>query len=293
MEKKTLILLILICIILASGCVGKTDNVTKYVCPDGSRVKNPSLCPKLTTTTVKSLENASGLQKDIDDGKSIMGFWPHPDDEVYSPGIIAMAGDKGNPIWIVHLISVDEAPEQAQEARLQAITWMTDKYLKNGGYINLEMQRGEEFPRQTRCMVRWEWSYGTIKEKFRLLIEEKRPDILYTFTPNGFCDMCEHGLMADILIDLQDELSYKPQLLFFVNMDQGPRRETNCSEYKIYPPNEVLDLNVYSETLGMTYWDAKVEFWQKYAPSVPPLNYALETYLDINDRKEYFMKVAS
>jgi len=44
--------LILMGIILFSGCIGTQQ--TKYVCPDGSSVLDPSDCPKSTTTSTRS-----------------------------------------------------------------------------------------------------------------------------------------------------------------------------------------------------------------------------------------------
>lgn len=228
------------------------------------------------------------LLKDIEEGKSIMGFWPHPDDEVYTPGILTMAGDKGNKIWIVSLVSIEYVPEKAKEARYQAIDWLEDKYLEE--YIDLNMARGPKFKNNWHS---WQWDLETIKSKYKKIIEEKRPGILLTFTPYGSCDLIEHGIISDIVTEIWSELNYepKPKIYWFINTNQGPRNEV-CLENELYPPTDVLDLNVYSETLGKTYWEAKIELWQKYAPSVPPLNnFLTPDSFEKDDKKEYFFKV--
>ena len=54
--KKLLIVLVLACIIVVSGCItGQTTaKEREYVCSDGSIVSDPSYCPKITTTTIKA-----------------------------------------------------------------------------------------------------------------------------------------------------------------------------------------------------------------------------------------------
>ena len=61
--SKFLILILLIAVMFIGGCIEDTSNQgrgTKYVCPDGSIVSDPSLCnieetttTKMTTTTTK------------------------------------------------------------------------------------------------------------------------------------------------------------------------------------------------------------------------------------------------
>ena len=234
--------------------------------------------------------NICEFERDINSGMSIMGLWPHPDDEVYTPGIFPLAASKGNTCWVVHLVGLDYIPEQAQEPRRQAIQWFRETYLwPNGGdCINLNMPRGEG-----GGWHGWYWSNETIKAAYKAQIEEKQPDILLTFTPYGACDKIEHGLISDMVTEIWHELTYepKPKIFWFINTDQGPRPET-CEEHKRYPPDNVLDLDVYSDTLGMTYWEAKVEFWWKYAPSIGALDAWLKTpgELEGNDRKEYYMR---
>ncbi len=225
------------------------------------------------------------LEKDINNGMSIMMIEPHPDDEVYTPGIFMIAGNKGNKCWVVALISVDHIPEQAREARRQAISWFEEKYLEE--YINLGMARGI-----AGKWHGWEWDFETIKAKYKEVIEEKQPDILLTFSPYGSCDLPEHYEISNIITNIWDELTYepKPKIYWFINTDQGPRVE-ECNEDEHYPPTDVLNLDTYSDKLGMTYWEAKIEIWQKYAPSVPPLYNILDPdFLEKNDKKEYFVR---
>lgn len=231
----------------------------------------------------------SELEEDINNGLSIMGIWPHPDDEVYTPGIFVYAADKGNTCWIVHLISLDSVPIHAQESRFEAIHWLKETYLwPNGGdCINLNMSRDKE----SGGWHTWTWSNETIKAKYKAIIEEKKPDILLTFSPYGSCDLAEHSLISDIVTDIWDELEYKPKIYWFINTDQGPRTDP-CGEHEIYTPTDILDLDIYSENLGMTYWEAKVGFLEEYRSSVGGLNrwMNIEGNLESNDRQEYFVR---
>ena len=236
----------------------------------------------------------SELERDINNGMSIMGIWPHPDDEIYTPGIFIIAGSKGNKCWVVTLISIDSIPKNAQEPRQIANAWFEDTYLEE--YINLGM---------TRVPGGWHgynWSNETIKARYKAEIEEKRPDILLTFTPYGFWNATEHGVTSDMITDIWDELNYepKPKIYWFINTNQGPRWEI-CNEHELYPPTDVLDLDVYSEELATTYWEAKVDFWENYVPSMDALGNWM-TYgcgnppcdntilIENNDRKEYFVR---
>jgi hypothetical protein len=74
-------------------------------------------------------------------------------------------------------------------------------------------------------------------------------------------------------------------------MDQGPRIKGPFYEYELYPPTQVIDMDKYSDELGITYWDAKVEVWETYAPSLHPLQEFLDSELfKTNDRHEYFVR---
>ena len=192
---------------------------------------------------------------------------------------------------------MDYLPEQAKEPRQQAIQWFKETYLwPNGGdLINLDMPRGQDPPPPSNAGWHgWHWTMDEIKAAFKEQIEEKQPDILLTFTPYGACDLPEHGEISEMITEIWNELTYepKPMIYWFINTDQGPRLEDDCNEDELYPPTDILDLDVYSDALGMTYWDAKKEFWEQYAPSVGALNNWLNTpgNLDSNDKKEYFMR---
>jgi len=227
----------------------------------------------------------------IDAGDSIMGLWPHPDDECFIPGIFTVAGgDRENPCWVVVLISLDSPPyiynPEKTALRRQAIAWFEETYLEE--YINLNM---------TRVNGRWEWTMDEIKAAYKAVIEEKQPDILLTFTRFGFNGGVQHVLISDIVTEIWHELTYepKPKIYWFINMDQGPMMLAHGElfEYVTYPPTSVLDLDVYSSVLGKTYWEAKVEIWEQYAPSIGVLNTWMNIpgNLENNDRHEYFMRV--
>jgi len=234
--------------------------------------------------------NHCELERDINSGMSIMGLWPHPDDECFVPGIFILAGSKGNKCWVVTLISLDSYPytPESRELRQQANDWFEDTYLEE--YINLNMVRAAPSP---DLWHGYPWSNETIKARYITEIEAKQPDILLTFTPYGFSGGLEHTLLSEMITEIWDELTYepKPKIYWFINTDQGPRSEEN-NEHELYPPTNILDLDVYSDTLGMTYWEAKVEFWEQYAPSLGALDTWMNTpgNLEGNDRKEYFMR---
>jgi hypothetical protein len=266
------------------------------------------------------------LERDINSGKSIMGIWPHPDDECYTPGILAYAGGhRGNDVWVCTLIDIwTSIPyidnPQLQQDRFAAQMWLQDKYLVGDasenpvppydqyydGYIDMGMRRVEGGPQHWHG---WEWTYpdnGTgdyvfegynfdkVYQEFKYYIDLYKPDILLTFTPYGFCENCvEHYLIRQIITDIWNETIWepKPKIYWFVNTNQGPRHEV-FEEYLEYPPTDILDLDVYSEELGMTIWEAKVVFWEHYAPSVGSLDTWMNTpgNLGNNDKKEYFIR---
>jgi hypothetical protein len=64
-------------------------------------------------------------------------------------------------------------------------------------------------------------------------------------------------------------------------------------EKSLYHPTDIINLNVYSNELGKTFWDAKLEVWRHYSSSIPDLARLLvdTKFLQNNDEKEYFRKV--
>ena len=183
--------------------------------------------------------NTCELEKDIYSGKSIMGLWPHPDDEVYTPGIFPFAKDKGCKIWVVTLVSLESIPEKAKESRLQAIEWFEEQYLEE--YINLGMRKNPE----SGGWHGWTWSYEEIKAQYKAQIEEKQPDILLTFSPYGFGDLVEHARISNMISEIWEELTYepKPKIYWFINTNQGPRLDKH-NESELYPPTDILDLSL-------------------------------------------------
>lgn len=237
------------------------------------------------------------LLKDIEKGKSIMWLEPHPDDEVYSPGLFAVARDKGNQVWVVTLVEIASIPTIAQIPRQEAINWFEEKYLKPGGgeYINLGMKRGSLYPPPCSQIHGYCWTYEELKAAYKKQIEEKRPDMLVTFSPFGYMGGYEHAEISKIAIEVWNELDWetKPKIYWFINTNQGPRVDA-YNENELYPPTDVLELDVHSDVLNMTYWEAKIEIWQKYSISVPPLkNFLTPEFIESgNDKKEYFFEVS-
>lgn len=270
-----------------TGICGQTTGSQGICSPCGNGVcdsyENDDNCPE------DCEYSEVGLLKDIEDGKSIMGIWPHPDDECLTPGIFAVAASKGNKCWIVTLIGMSSPPysenPEIRQARIDAIDWFKEQYLEE--YIMFDMLR-----EPGTGWHGWTWSFEEIKAYYKAEIEEKKPDILLTFTPHGYMDNTEgeHAWISNMVTEIREELDYNPKIYWFINTDQGPRSDGPFDEDEKYPPTDVINLDVYSDTVGMTYWEAKLEFWEHYSPSVGALNRWMETpgNLENNDRKEYF-----
>lgn len=239
------------------------------------------------------------LLKLINQNKSIMYIEPHPDDEVYSPGVLIIAGSKNNNCWIVSLIGMNSPPYNENITlrikRLQAIKYLEDNYLQE--YIMLNMPR---IPNNSSYWHGWSWTYknidGTwnfskIKNRFRDIILDKQPDIIITFTPKGYMNKTEgeHSRISNIVTNIIIEENLDTRVFWFINIDQGPRMDGPYYEYNYYPPTSVLNLNVFSQELNKTYWIAKVILWNRYSQSVNALlHYMQSNMFPLNDRKEYY-----
>jgi hypothetical protein len=256
----------------------------------------------LIASTKEEEGNIKGnLYSFIEKGESIMGFWPHPDDENYIPGLFAVAKDHGCNVWVSCVVDpensyplVEPGNERTLQNRMKAIQWLKDTFLAEGDdsytywYARPKQGTGKPLPPDDE-----------IKQKYKDRILEKRPDILVTFTPFGYVESGQdgegqHGTISAIVSEIWEELplDYKPKIYWFVNMDQGPRQvPPYYEEYKLFPPTFNLNLDVKCTNLEWeTYWDAKVEFWEQYEPSINPQSWILDN-LDINDKKEYFVRV--
>lgn len=218
------------------------------------------------------------LMRLINNGASIMGFQPHPDDcEAFTPGIfIISGGDRENECWIVSAIPVDQIPPDQQEERAAAIAWFEENYLEEYIFLN------------GRPLI-----YEEVKSQLIDVIEAKQPDILLTFTPFGWYGHREHITISNIITDLWDELSYAPKVYWFVAAGQGPSVPSGPYDMReTYPPTDILNSDIYSEALAKTFWEAKLEVYEHYRSSVP----GIDTYLNDeeavanNDRKEYFRR---
>ena len=210
-----------------------------------------------------------------------MWIGPHPDDEMFMAGTIALAsGDRGNKCYVLCVVSVDNInPDLNITKRKEAIAWFTKTYLTE--YIDLNYSRPPDF--------NWE----NISTQIYNTVEAIKPDVIVTFTPYGYDNNPDHVTLSKSVTDIYDQLSYKPKIYYIINMDQDLPPNSQNYEYKKYPPTDVINLNVHSTKLGKTFWDAKLEIWGHYAQSIPDLQKLLNDYkrLQNNDEKEYFMKV--
>jgi LmbE family N-acetylglucosaminyl deacetylase len=219
------------------------------------------------------------LLEDIENGKSIMMIEAHPNDEAYTAGIFAISGGHwGNKMWIVCVGSVENVPpENNRTARRETIAWFEDKYLEE--YINFEYMK--PFPFES----------DELRQNILDEIEEKKPDIILTFTPYGWRLVPEHINVTGLVTDIYDDLSYEPKVYWFLNAKQGPTFGDHY-ELDMYPPTDIIDLDIYSDVLNMTYWDAKVEVWDSHGNSQPGIDEFLYSQLFLeNDKKEYFRRV--
>lgn len=221
------------------------------------------------------------LRKDIESGKSIMFVCPHPDDEVFIAGTIALVGgDKGIFCYICCLGSLDNVRRENVDipSRIKAIRWLDKTYLKD--YLFLDNNFKVITPKIANEM----------KKQVAYIIEQKKPDIIITFSPSGYDGNKNRSITSRVVTDIYHLLSYQPKLYFVINFDQ--ELSFKAREYRKYPPTDIIDLNTYSEKLGKTLWIAKLEIWDRYSDSVPVIMnvMARKARLENNDHKEYFMK---
>jgi LmbE family N-acetylglucosaminyl deacetylase len=272
MNKKSLIFSMIIMILFLSGCL----------------TPSPS--------------NEGALQKEIDKGKSIMFIDPHPDDgELFMSGTFALASSRGNACYIVCVGSIENVPPAFNRtARRESIHWFNETYLKEYVILgnlyhsnNQPTTEEEETGNKSKSqLVDNQTFINNIKLQLVEVINEKKPDIIVTFTPYGYYGHPEHIAVSKIVTDIYSQLSYKPKIYYVINMDQDLVAKKHY-EYEKYTPTDVINLQNYSTKLGKTFWDAKLEVWEHYSSSVPGLSQLLNNNARIqnNDEKEYFMKV--
>jgi len=229
-----------------------------------------------------TFRDSGELQKDIDSGKTVMFIFPHPDDEAWVAGTLALvAADKGTFCYVCCLGSVANVRSENIDvpSRLQAIRWLTKTYLRD--YIFLENNFTSITPKMLTAM----------KPSLIEAIEDKKPDIIITFSPAGYDGNINHRMASKLVGEAYYSLSYKPKLYYVINIDQ--ELQMKAREYRKYPPTDIIDLDAFSEKMAKTIWDAKLEIWRRYSDSSPVLMgiTARTKRLENNDHKEYFMKV--
>ncbi len=258
------------------------DKITKNI-EKNNQTEKKSLNSKNIENSEKTILDINNLQNAIDDGKSIMFIQPHSDDsEIFMPGTLALAGgDRGNKCYIVCIKSLEDMLQSFDKAaRQDEIQWFEDNYLEE--YIFLS----GSFPSID----------NTVSDEIELqlinIIETIKPDTLSTFSPCGYYGHKEHITTSLIVYNICKKLSYKPSLYYVINNNQDITLKKHY-ENQLYPPTDIINLDVYSNKLGKTYWETKLEIWEKYSESVPSLKRLLADTerLQNNDRKEYFMKV--
>ncbi|MDD3297076.1 MAG: PIG-L family deacetylase [Candidatus Omnitrophica bacterium] len=257
MLKKNIYFLILVLIL--SGCMKPVD--TGRFCDNGD------------------------LRRSIQSGKKIMIIEPHSDDEIFIAGTIAYAcGQQDNECYVLNLGTISDFLNESQIAlREKTIKWMNEEYLQ--GYINLNNSWRNVFG----------WGMGKadiekIKPQLKEAIEEKKPGIILTFSPYGYEGHQNHKATSAMVSEIYDELSYKPEVYYFINVFP------QFSEYKKYPPTDIIDLKAYSKDPENPLLDAKLKILEEYSDTVPFLKNILKdkdnpkveenTYI-----KEYFRRV--
>ncbi|MFA7677103.1 MAG: PIG-L family deacetylase [Candidatus Omnitrophota bacterium] len=239
-------------------------------------------CVKLVDTG--RFHDNGDLRRSIQSGKKIMIVEPHSDDEIFIAGTIAYAcGQRDNQCYVVNLGSLSDFLNKNEIAlREKTLKWMNEEYLQE--YINLNNSWRDTFG----------WGMGKddiekMKPQLKKVIEEKRPGIILTFSPYGYSGHQNHKVTSAMVMEVYDELSYKPEVYYFINVFP------QFSEYKKYPPTDIIDLKACSSNHESSLIDAKLEILQEYSNTVPFLKKILkdkdnpkveeETYI-----KEYFRK---
>lgn len=222
-----------------------------------------------------TIQDNGELQQDIEDGKSVMWIGPHPDDEVSAAGTLALAcGHEGNKCWVFAFLTTEQIREGLEPAlREEANDWLEENYLEE--YIYYPGEARDKPPEEIKATV-------------KSVIEEKRPDIILTFSPYGYYNHPDHQAVSNLLTNIRSELSYRPEIYHIINMDNALSQKHQ--EYTKYPPTDEINLDFYSETLGKTVFEAKIEIAEAYAPSVPLIKASLENPEFYKDKKEYFRK---
>jgi LmbE family N-acetylglucosaminyl deacetylase len=200
----------------------------------------------------------------------------HPDDsEIFMPGTFAMAGgDQGNKCYICCVGRIENVPSNLDRTkRMEAIKWFTSKYLVDYIWLNNSTP----------------FAWDQIKSQLITIINAIRPDIIITYSPFGYSGHPEHRNTSAAISAIYNSLSYKPKIYWIINTGQDIVRQP-MPEQLMYPPTDIINLNVYSSKLGKTYWDAKLEIWEQYSHSVPDLKTLLAdtAFLQNNDKREYF-----
>lgn len=226
---------------------------------------------------------ADQLLDTIKNSKSIMWIGPHPDDENSVAGTLALAcGHYEKDCYVFALSLIENIQPEGEpaspyeiKARQEAVDWLEATYLKE--YIILPGGREGKTAEQI---------YAQVKS----IINEKKPDIILTFSPYGYYGHPDHQVTSKALTKMVNELDYRPKLYYVINTDQ--EMKVKHFEHEKYPPTDFIDLKFYSDKLGKTAWDAKIEIHQKYATSVPLVTEMLsDQKLQNTDKREYFKSV--
>jgi LmbE family N-acetylglucosaminyl deacetylase len=239
-------------------------------------------CPEVFAKAKSTgFKNKGDLQKDIEESKTAMFVCPHPDDEVFIAGTIAFSEkDKDNIFYVLCVGSLDNVRKESIDvpSRIKAIRWLDKTYLKD--YIFLDNIFTKIEPKMAQ----------EIKKQVAYMIEERKPDIIITFSPAGYDGNHNRKMISKIVTDACLLLSYRPKVYYVINMDQ--ELQFKAREYRKHPPTDIIDLNVDSKRLGKSVWEAKLEIWSHYSDSVPAIMgiMAHTERLEKNDRKEYFMR---
>jgi len=239
-------------------------------------------------TTIK--EENSSLLSLINQGKSIMVFQAHPDDEFMYPGILAYAKSQGCSIRLICCKNVSQSltgnNSWQRPIRQAAIDWLNHSCLIQ--YLQLGITDGSE-------------NWTKIRENFTTQIALRNPEILLTYSPDGYVGgsnpTAGHNGVSNAIIQIVENMTVRPYLFFFINTGQDLTPEEGPIESLEYPPTDIISTDFYSPHFGKTLWDHKIEQWMRYSQSMGSTTLeallANSTAMNGNDRKEYFYNYTS
>ncbi len=219
--------------------------------------------------TCNVAEEKGYLLSELSSAEKIMWIGPHPDDEVYVAGLLALASlEMGKNCVIVSFTCIESRKAYN----------LNSSEILHARYVYLENYEGK-----------------TWREKLIKLLSIEHPDIVITFEPtNGFRSSEGHAKVAQLVTDVLREKFNEIKLYYVINRDPVLAKLLGGNMDPL-PYTDVLDLDTYSEKLGCTYWNIKLKVVQVYSDVMSAYRYIAENKNNIQEKimhKEFYRKVS-